>query len=196
VLQRGPARRMMAMLTDIQAAMVDGLRDYEEIGHGLARICRFGGRIRGYYPVLAHTFVVEALVAPQQRIYALLHDAAEVLTGDQCRPFKTRAATALEEEIIARLLAGMGIAPPDKATRKAVVWADEMAVAAEWRVLAPLHPDEWPSPPTPSATALRETRRWAQVPLRMWLNEAASRLYAEHCARATAEGGCATQTTA
>ena len=64
----------------------------EDIAHHLARICRWGGAVRGYYSVAEHSVLLshyfEGKGDPVLAKWALLHDAAEAYLGDVVRPLK------------------------------------------------------------------------------------------------------------
>ncbi|MEP2447551.1 MAG: hypothetical protein ABJI69_10005 [Balneola sp.] len=62
----------------------------KDIAHHLARICRWNGGVNGFYSVAEHSIKVAASVAPQFRLWGLLHDAAETYIGDITRPVKNR----------------------------------------------------------------------------------------------------------
>lgn len=61
----------------------------EDIAHGLANSCRWGGQCKFWYPVAAHS-VWCSLVVPQPfKLCALMHDASEGLgLADIASPFK------------------------------------------------------------------------------------------------------------
>ena len=65
--------------------------DPKRVAEAMQRIGRFGGQIPGCN-VLGHSLHVEALLhsaePPETRLWALLHDAHEVLTGDVMRGWK------------------------------------------------------------------------------------------------------------
>ncbi|HMV67994.1 MAG TPA: hypothetical protein PKA64_14200 [Myxococcota bacterium] len=52
-----------------------------DLAHALARICRFQGSVPGHYSVAQHSVLASYLGAPGHELAALLHDAAEALTG-------------------------------------------------------------------------------------------------------------------
>lgn len=71
--------------------------EIEDIARGLARVARWNGQTSGdhAFSVAEHSVVVEDLFAqlypnatPQERLAALLHDAAEYVIGDMISPFK------------------------------------------------------------------------------------------------------------
>lgn len=63
--------------------------EIEDIAHGLALQCRFTGQCREFYSVAQHSLIVAALVdRPEDRLWALLHDAPEAYMADVSRPIK------------------------------------------------------------------------------------------------------------
>ena len=60
----------------------------EDIAHGLARECRYGGHTIRYYSVAEHAVLVSLLVEPAYERQALLHDCAEAYVRDLIRPIK------------------------------------------------------------------------------------------------------------
>ena len=72
--------------------------EIEDIARGLARVARWNGQTSGdhAFSVAEHSVVVEQLfsilnpkASQQDRLTALLHDAAEYVIGDMISPFKT-----------------------------------------------------------------------------------------------------------
>lgn len=59
-----------------------------DISVGLAFICRFTGQVPSFYSVAQHSLIVAALVPPQLRLAALLHDASEAYLNDISRNLK------------------------------------------------------------------------------------------------------------
>jgi hypothetical protein len=62
-----------------------------DIGHSLAKLCRYNGHCRYPYSVGQHSVCVSLIVgkrAPEHALWALLHDAAEAYVGDMVRPLK------------------------------------------------------------------------------------------------------------
>lgn len=99
--------------------MVDGLKpemiDMQSIAYGLAKECRFGGQIEGFYSVARHCLIMRKalsriLIRPLW-IYPLIHDAAEGYTRDMCKPVKVRLPdyTALEDRVMETILEKYGL---------------------------------------------------------------------------------------
>jgi hypothetical protein len=67
--------------------------DLHDIAHALARTCRYGGHVPGYYSVAQHSCYVAKQIAEygcngQVQMMGLLHDASEAYLGDVIRPLK------------------------------------------------------------------------------------------------------------
>lgn len=60
----------------------------DDIAHGLAHTCRFGGQTPFFYSVAQHSLLVADMVDPRLQLWALLHDASEAYLNDITRPLK------------------------------------------------------------------------------------------------------------
>lgn len=73
----------------------------EDIAHGLANICRYGGQCKHFYSVAEHSLLVAGIMAEFKLgdpFEGLMHDAAEAYVGDIPNPFKARWTSHLEDE--------------------------------------------------------------------------------------------------
>jgi len=119
----------------------------ETIALSLARQCRFGGQIRQWYCVLAHSFLVSDLCrlapnpTPSHYLVSLLHDAGESVCGDIPTPWKTEADNKRENEILSRIYDSLGLQhmwPLTIDLAKSISYFDLLALRAEATLLMPL----------------------------------------------------------
>ncbi len=130
-------------MTGLRTARIDGTvwdscdvstwtLDMEEVACGLANTCRFNGRLRQFYSVAQHSWLVASMVEPELRPVAMLHDAGEVYSGgDLPRPHKHLAPALVEMERVfcawlADVLGVEELMPPE------VVEADNRVMVAEF----------------------------------------------------------------
>lgn len=113
-----------------------------DIAHALARINRFTGHTKVAYTVAEHSIRVAALVDPEWRLQALLHDAAEAYIGDISSPLKALlpAFAQIEHGIHHAICQRFGIG---SALHPSIKQADLIMLATERRDLMPVHPDSW-----------------------------------------------------
>lgn len=88
------------------------LKEPEWLAACLQRICRFGGQVP--ISVLTHSVVLAGMMQkPEQQLWALLHDAHEVLTGDCCRLYESEQMQghkdALDSMLLSTLLLEHGV---------------------------------------------------------------------------------------
>lgn len=114
-----------------------------EIARGLGKICRFAGNCRVFWPVLLHSMVVADLVDDDIELYALLHDAAEVVFSDTPTPFKPAFFVPREHAVLHQLFEDLGVPQPTQEIWDRVKVADRAALAGEATVIGPRALAEW-----------------------------------------------------
>lgn len=62
--------------------------DVQDVARALSLLCRFGGHCLRFYSVAEHSVLLASKVSPQNRLWALLHDASEAYLVDVPRPIK------------------------------------------------------------------------------------------------------------
>jgi len=60
----------------------------EDIAHSLSMLCRYNGHTKMFYSVAEHSLLIAEVVSDKAKLFALLHDAAEVYISDISRPLK------------------------------------------------------------------------------------------------------------
>lgn len=140
-----------------------------DIGHALARVCRFGGHVPRHYSVAQHSVYVSQLVRPDLRLAALLHDATEAYVGDMVAPLKEllpefkKVERAMAAAIGARF--GVRIHPLDPDVKRAdlamLVWEAKALLDVDavevWGIPAPTY-TRTPAPIVPWPADLAEKR--------------------------------------
>jgi uncharacterized protein len=123
--------------------------EIEDIAHGLARVARWNGQTKGdnAFSVAQHSVLVEAIFThcnnastKQQRLAALLHDAAEYVVGDMISPFKAALGLdykSFEQRLMGAIHLRFGLpAQTDVALTTAIKQADKMSAYLEATQLA------------------------------------------------------------
>lgn len=62
--------------------------DIRDIAHALSLQCRYLGHAKEFYSVAQHSRIVAGLASGPNKLWGLLHDAAEAYIGDMVRPIK------------------------------------------------------------------------------------------------------------
>ena len=102
------------MVEDLKPEMID----IQSIANGLAKECRFGGQIEGFYSVARHSLILRhalSLELPRhQWIYPLMHDAAEGYMRDMCKPVKVCLPdyNKMEDKVLAVIAEKYGLEFP------------------------------------------------------------------------------------
>lgn len=123
--------------------------EISDIAHGLARVARWNGQTHGDHPlsVAQHSLVVENVTdnllggaSPQEKLYALLHDAPEYVIGDMISPFKAVIGETYKD-VEARLEAAVNLsfglaALPPRSLKKTIKEADRFVAYLEATQLA------------------------------------------------------------
>ncbi len=86
---------------------VNEIPSVEVIAHSLAHICRWTGHTRVFYSVAQHCMLASLMVPEWCALEALMHDAAECLTGDVSSPLKRQLRSAQLQEITLWFDAGL-----------------------------------------------------------------------------------------
>lgn len=119
----------------------------EELARRTGRIPRWvGGTGKHLWTVLHHHFLVEAIVSnmleskpvryrDNVRLYSLIHDLHEGITGDIPTDFKTPEIREVQKWLDGQIYLSLGIPGPGPRYRQAVKAADMRALYAESRVL-------------------------------------------------------------
>lgn len=153
-----PPRAWQRMLSGRRLDLLDPSPldvELSDIAHGLARVARWNGQTRGIhaFSVAQHSLLVEQVAAlflgkatPEERLYALLHDAPEYVIGDMISPFKAVIGGAYKD-VEARLQAaihrrvGLAAETPQK-LKKIIKKADTTIAYFEAVELAGFSTDE------------------------------------------------------
>lgn len=154
-----PPRAWQRMLSGRRLDLLDPSPldvEIEDIAHGLARVARWNGQTSGEHPfsVAEHSLLVEDLLplmgetapTPQERLFALLHDAPEYVIGDMISPFKAALGidyAAFEDRLAAAVHLRFGLPAALPAGLKArIKRADRASAYCEAVQLAGFSPAE------------------------------------------------------
>lgn len=109
----------------------------QAVARSLSHICRFAGNLGEFYSVAQHSVLVSWLAPEGWGLEALLHDAAEMFTGDITRPVKSMfpAIDVQELKLLDALLAEFGARPRSEWPAGQIGKADDLALACEMRDL-------------------------------------------------------------
>lgn len=113
--------------------------DPVDIAHALGMICRYGGHVKRFYSVAEHCVLLSYAVAPENALWALLHDATEAYVGDMVRPLKQAmpAYRAAEDRLMTVICERFGmndVCPPEVKVADTRILHDERAA-----LMAPSH---------------------------------------------------------
>ena len=161
---------MIYKLTDFHKKLIRPACDLHVIANGLARIGRFGGRGRFYYPVLAHSLVVGDAMKHPWRIYGYLHDMVELSCGDIGHPFKIPEQKAVEEAVYYYMLEQLELPQPPDFVSDMVEKYDREAAIAEATVLQLHEVIEVEGRADNETMIYRKTNAWANVKEWKWFS--------------------------
>ncbi len=116
--------------------------DIRDIAHALSMQCRFTGHSREFYSVAQHSIHVSEMCDAEDRLWGLLHDAAEAYLVDLARPVKHQPALRpyrdAEHKIMAAVATRFGLTAEQP---ESVTIADHRMLTTEAQQLMNQHPD-------------------------------------------------------
>jgi len=125
--------------------------DIVDIAHALSMTCRFGGHCKQFYSVAQHSVLMAEKAAPEDKLRALLHDAAEAYIGDLIRPVKVHNDPFCQIEDIVELAIADALGMPFPITNAAVKELDNRILTDERDQVMTHTPcsfdDGWPNLP-------------------------------------------------
>ena len=112
----------------------------EDIAHALSLICRFTGHCKVFYSVAEHSIRCAAEARPEDRLWALLHDASEAYLADIARPVKERIPgyAEAEDRLLRMIIEKYGLTWPMPAAVKEI---DHAMLMTERRDVMPPGPN-------------------------------------------------------
>lgn len=187
----GPQRAWQRMLSGRRLDLLNPSPadiEIEDIAHGLSRVARWNGQTHGKhsFSVAQHSLLVEEIACAlqpnlpaDQRLAALLHDAAEYVIGDLISPFKAVVGApyrGVEDRIFRAIHLRFGLpVAMSEACARLIKSADQIAAYREAVELAGFtrheadlyfrRPPGWPQTATP--------------PLAAWPTDVAERAFLE-----------------
>ena len=126
----------------------------EDVAHALAMACRYAGHCKRFYSVAEHSMLLASVVAPEHKLWALLHDASEAYLVDVPRPVKPFLAgyREAEDRVMAVICQKFGLAismPAEVKRADGAILNDERAQ----NMCFSRH--EWSIDPTPLGVTLQ-----------------------------------------
>jgi 5'-deoxynucleotidase YfbR-like HD superfamily hydrolase len=119
--------------------------DIEDIAHALSNLCRFGGQIKKYYSVAAHSIwccheAEKRGMNKKMQLTALMHDSSEAYLVDMPRPIKKRLKEykEIEDNLMSELSKKYNFYWPMPIEIKEI---DSYALQVEWDYLMVEKPD-------------------------------------------------------
>ena len=130
--------------------------DIRDIAHALSLTCRFNGHVNKFYSVAEHSVRVHDLLIAEINYLAgavgcnlihdrdiavikwgLIHDSAESVLSDICRPIKRRLLdyNKMEDSLLEVIIKTLSIDPLTESEHKIVKKADNILLATEKRDL-------------------------------------------------------------
>jgi uncharacterized protein len=113
----------------------------DDIAHALSNQCRFGGHLPKFYSVAQHSILTSVIVAPENKLAALLHDASEAYLLDIPRPIKKKLSNYAEVEhnLMTVIAEKYGFQWP---LNEDVKRADEILLQKEWNEIMLCRPTD------------------------------------------------------
>lgn len=150
--------------------------DIVDIAHALSMLCRYGGHCKRFYSVAEHSVHASLHVAPENALWALLHDASEAYLVDVPRPIKPLLVgyRELEAGIMGAVCERFGLPPEEPVD---VTRVDRALLFDERVANMEVAPEPWSTdvppvgavlafmdPPSAEAAFLDRFRRLTQEP--------------------------------
>ena len=118
-----------------------------DIAHALSLQCRFAGHCKFFYSVAEHSCHVHDAAEPEDRLWALLHDAAEAYVVDIPRPLKKFIIgfAEIEQRVMLAVCEKYGMSPHEPSSIK---YLDNRILATERDQIMAISDAAWdPLPP-------------------------------------------------